>query len=362
MKKIAAIILILAMLGFVLGCSSTDVGNTSTSPENTAAESADIPEQTAEPQGPEPVKVALLLNGTINDGSYCQFAFEAVRDGVAEFNYEYAYTENIVLADTYSIAANYIDNGYTLLIANGADFSDAFRILSAEFPDVKFGILSGNESAEPNLSDYRCYTPQVGFLAGSIAAMASKSGVVATAAGVAYAHVKDNVAGFEAGAKYINPDITVLTGYIESWSDVAKAKEMSMAYIEQGADVIYCSANAAALGAYEAAEESGNVLCIGATADMYETSPDTIIVSIIQSQYDIVYSVLKDFFAGTLDGTASVVGVAEGVVRLSDWHGHESWLPEGSLAKIDEILAGLSDLSLVKQGICPKSVYDTNVY
>ncbi len=51
-------------------------------------------------------------------------------------------------------------------------------------------------------------------------------------------HIKDSVEAFAEGAKYINPDAEVLTGYTESMTDIAKGEEMGMAFIEQGADVL----------------------------------------------------------------------------------------------------------------------------
>ena len=84
---------------------------------------------------------------------------------------------------------------------------------------------------------YRFNTPQSGFLAGAVAAMYSENGVVGMIGGSISPYIKDSVEAFAEGAKYINPDAEVLTGYTESMTDIAKGKEMGMAFIEQGADV-----------------------------------------------------------------------------------------------------------------------------
>lgn len=348
-KRVSSLLALLLIAALLAGCSS----------------GGDTPAESTNPSaagGEAPLRVALLLTGTINDASYNQQMYESGQQVVEEYGIELAYTESIALADMQRVVQDYADKGYDLLIANGFDFNDAIMSVAEQFPDTKFAILAGSETNGTNVASYRHYTPHVGFLAGAISAMKSQTNVVSIVAGMSYPHVVDAVTAFEAGAKYANPDCEVISGYIESWTDSAKAKEMTAAAIEQGADMIYCSANAAALGAYEAIEEANDagkeVYAIGATDDMYDTAPDIILVSVIQSQGELALDVINDVMNDSFTGSVKVVGIESHSIRLSDWHGHDSWMPEGSLEEIDTIIAGLTDGSFVEQGICPKSVYD----
>lgn len=360
MKKFFAMLLALAML---LGLAACGGGEAAKTPAPTGGAQTPAPTSTAGEDPGSPLKIALLLSGTINDGSYNQQIYDSVKSIESKYDIEYAYTESIVLADMQAVVQDYCDKGYELIIANGYDFNDAIMACSAEFPDVDFAVIGGSDCNGSNVASYRHYTPHVGFLAGALAAMKSETGTVCTFAGMSFPHVVDNVTAFEAGAKYIDPNVNVITGYIESWTDSAKAKEMTAAAIEQNADVVYCSANAAALGAYEAIDEANAagkaVVAIGATSDMYDTAPNIMMVSIIQSQGALAVDVIEDVINGDFSGDVRVVGIESDSVALSDWHGHDSWLTADELAKVDEIIAGLSDYSLVEQGICPKSCYDT---
>ena len=67
---------------------------------------------------------------------------------------------------------------------------------------------------------------------------------------------------FEAGAKSINPNFQVIVSYIGNWEDVGAAKQAAIALIEQGCDVIIPNADAASLGAFQAAQEKG-ILAFG---------------------------------------------------------------------------------------------------
>ena len=48
----------------------------------------------------------------------------------------------------------------------------------------------------------------------------------------------DFYTGYEQGAKYINPDITILQAFAGNWSDPLRGKELTLAQYEQGADIV----------------------------------------------------------------------------------------------------------------------------
>lgn len=56
------------------------------------------------------------------------------------------------------------------------------------------------------------------------------------------------------------PSIHVLTTMLGNDSDVAKAKETAISFIEKGADVVMTNANQAGLGGIEAAQQKAFTL------------------------------------------------------------------------------------------------------
>ena len=86
---------------------------------------------------------------------------------------------------------------------------------------------------------------QGSFLVGAAAAMKSKTGNIGFIGGVENDLIKKFEAGYTAGAKQINPDITVDVKYISQppdftgFNDPAKGKEIAAAMYEGGADVVY---------------------------------------------------------------------------------------------------------------------------
>ena len=305
----------------------------------------------------EAYKVAMLLTGYINDAGWCQSAYEGLKLAEEEFGIEPAYTEAIPQPDFEAVMRDYADQGYDMVICVGNEFSDAALAVAPSFPDVKFAVMNGNNAAEPNVGAYRFNTPESGFVAGALAAMYSESGTVGVVAGSTSPHIKDAAEAFSVGAKYINPDANVLIGYTETMTDIAKGKEMGRAFIEQGADVLCANANSASLGVIDAAKEKG-IKHIGYISDQYDVAPETVMVSLVQSNPFMIRSIVEAGVNGTFEPKLNLFGMKEGALYLSDFHGNDSKLTADQLAKLDEIINGIKDGSLKEAGVVPKSSFE----
>ena len=89
---------------------------------------------------------------------------------------------------------------------------------------------------------------QGSFLVGAAAALKSETGHIGFIGGVENDLIKKFEAGYTAGAKQVNPDITVDVKYISQppdfsgFNDPAKGKEIAAAMYEGGTDVVYAAA------------------------------------------------------------------------------------------------------------------------
>ena len=355
-KWVSLLLTVAFLLTTLIGCAPV----TAQPEESTAPAESVAPEETSAPTdsaNQASLKVAMLLSGTINDAGWNQSAYTGLVRAADEFGIETAYSESVQQPDFEAVMRDYADKGYDIIICHGNQFADAALLVGQEYPDSFFCVVNGNSAQEPNVSSFRFNTAETGFLAGTVAAMITKTGTVSYITGSSYPHMLDGMTAYEAGAKYINPDIKVLTGNIESFTDVAKAKEMALAFIEQGADVTCANADAAGLGVIDAAQSNG-VKHIGYISDQYDVAPDTVFVSCIQSVEFLVYSIVKSGIEGTLQPVITLMGAAEGAISLSDFHGNDAKLPEGGKAKLDEIYNGILDGSLKKAGILPLSSFE----
>ena len=83
----------------------------------------------------------------------------------------------------------------------------------------------------------------------------------------------------------MNPEAEVSWVYVGNWEDIGKGKELALAQINEGVDFIFPNADAAGLGAYEAAEiaqkEGKVVYTFGANRDKSDISPTVIANAVI---------------------------------------------------------------------------------
>lgn len=344
------IVLMLVASFLVVGCA----GEKPTPSDTKAPQQS----QTGQPSGKDGKKVALLLTGTVNDAGWSESSYRGLVQAEEDFGIETAYTESLELVDMEPAARDYAALGYDIIVFSSADFDEAAINVSKDFPDIRFIIVNGQRFQEPNLANFRPNTPECGFLAGSFAGLATTNNVVGKIGGKSLPPVVDASAGFEAGAKYVNPDCKVIINYLDSWTDIAKGTEATLSMIEQGADVVCSNTGQAGLGTIDAARGK-EIFAVGYIDDQYEMAPGTVPFSAIQDIGMVVYSgisfALSDEFAPVL----KLVGAKDGVIRLSEFHDmYGEPVPAEIVSKMEEIYQGILDGSLKERGILPKSGFE----
>lgn len=333
---VVALVLALAMVG-MMGCDK-----------------GEQPGATDPPSGN--LKVAMVMTSQINDGGWGESAYTGLMIAEEKFGIDTAYTELAEQADFETIIRDYAE-GYDVIILVGNEFSDVSIKVAPSFPDVKFCCMNGNESLAPNLAAYRFNTPETGFVAGALAALYSETGTVGMILGATQPQFTDSLIGFQAGAKYVNPDIKILDGNTDSLQDVARGKEMGISFIEQGADILCANANTTALGVIDAAKSKG-IRYIGYLKDQHKEAPETIMVSMVQSNEYLISAIVETVLDGRFVPELDLVGMADGAIYMSEFYGHDEELPEGGLDKINEIIEKIKDGSLKAEGILPKSGFE----
>jgi basic membrane protein A len=226
-----------------------------------------------------------------------------------------------------------------LVVGVGFLFAADVAAVAAENPDTNFAVIDDamlNFDADPpaplcdNCAGLTFAEEQGSFLVGVAAALNTQANTVGFIGGVGgFGLIEKFEAGFEAGVKAVNPDITIISQYITQAPDfdgfVApdRGREIAIAMYDQGADVVYHAAGASGAGLFEAAaersESSGaKVWAIGVDSDQYNTSApevrDYILTSMLKRVDVAVFEVTKahqdgTFAAGNIVYDLSVDGV-----------------------------------------------------
>ncbi len=345
MKKFLSISLSALLLLSLAACGGTEAASSEAAPASEAAMSesmagSEAGGEEAASDG-EPLQVALVLGGAINDQGWNASAHSGLMTIEEELGAEVAFTENVAAADFEEVYRGYADIGYDVIIGHGFQFGDTATTVGPDYPETFFFVTSSDISQEPNVAGLQNRNDQQGFLAGVVAAQQSQSGVVGAVGGAEIPSIAAYIQGFEQGAKYVNPDITVLTNYTGDSTDLATAKQLASSMISEGADVLTHNANAAGLGVFEAVEEAGEgVWMIGAVDDQYEILPDQTITSALSNLKDAMVEATKLYADGAIEPVGYSFGIEEGVVGLADFRDYP--ITEEQQAELDEISAMLA--------------------
>jgi basic membrane protein A and related proteins len=203
-------------------------------------------------------------------------------------------------------------DGYNPVIAVGFAYSDALAEVAPEFPETTFAIVDSVVDS-PNVASLIFAAEQGSFLVGTIAATASKSGKVGFIGGMEIDLIRAFQAGYEQGAKAVNPDIEIQVAYMgpagdnSAWNAPDRAKIATEGMIDSGVDIVYAAAGGSGLGMHQAIAAAGGSAAgywgIGVDSDEYVLPAraefkDNIITSMLKRVDVAVFEVIKSVVDG----------------------------------------------------------------
>ena len=192
------------------------------------------------------------------------------------------------------------DGGYNPIIAVGFVYSEALATVAPDYPDTRFAIIDDAGATGDNIANLVFAEEQGSFFVGAAAALKSPAANIGFVGGVETPLIKKFEAGYTAGAKAVNPAITVQSQYLtqvpdfSGFGDPAKGKTAAQGMYDAGADVVYQAAGASGGGVFEAASESGK-FAIGVDSDQYNTADEAVREVIITSMLKKVDVAVSDF-------------------------------------------------------------------
>jgi basic membrane lipoprotein Med (substrate-binding protein (PBP1-ABC) superfamily) len=159
------------------------------------------------------------------------------------------------------------------------------------------------------------------------------------------------VNAFESGAKAINPDITVLSIYNESFTDQAKGASDAQQFIGEGADVIFGAGGLTGSGAVRAATDQG-LWGIGVDQDEYfttynggEVEGSEFLATSAMKRVDLaVFDNILAAINGEFTGGIFTLDAANDGITFAPFH--DADIPEDVAAQLEEVRQGLADGSI----------------
>ncbi|MDY4612014.1 MAG: BMP family ABC transporter substrate-binding protein [Sphaerochaetaceae bacterium] len=260
-------------------------------------------------------KIAVMFGvGGLGDQSFNDNINNAIVSAKSQMDFAYDYVEPKAVSEFESFLREFAQaKEYGLIVVAGSDAADACSKIAKEYPDQHFMLLDSG-AADANVMGVTFKDNESTFLGGYAASLITRRNKIGVIGALDIDVINGFIAGWEAGAKHGNPDITVYRSYCGGFADPITAKEMAVQMYKNGADIIFAAAGGSGLGVFQAAEETGN-LAVGVDSNQNPIKPDSIVMSCVRSFTAIMKNAIQNEMDGKLQvGTTLQVGILEDAV------------------------------------------------
>jgi len=254
----------------------------------------------------------------------------------------------------------FAERGYDLIIGVGFAQGPIMQSVARDYPNIQFAIIDGvifeddGKTPKSNVASLVFKEHEGSYLVGLLAAMTTKTNVLGFVGGMDIPLIRRFEKGYEEGARSVNPNIQIVQNYVgvtdAAWNNPGKGKELSLAQIGKGADVIFTAAGNSGLGAFDAVEQYGKVngrathFVIGVDSNQNMVKPGFVLTSMVKRVDNAVYDIVRDVVNHRFKPGFHEFGLdSDGVGYVMEQHSRELVSPEAIKAAEEakkKIIAG----------------------
>jgi len=250
---------------------------------------------------PGRLKIALILPSGKDDLSWAQSMYDGLMEVQKEEDIEVSVTEkqpNPVDAGT--ALRDYANRGFNIIIAHGSQYQTPLFDVADEFPDITFAYGTAYDTSQ-NIFAYDTQAQDGGYLFGIVAAKLTKSKVVGIVGPVKAGDAIKYNYGFRQGVESVDKNIKILETYTGAFGDTVKAKEMAIAHMDAGADILTGTAQQT-VGSIQAVSEKKGVYWFSNDMNQSSLSPAHIIASQVYQWEEVIKYIIENHRKGKHGG------------------------------------------------------------
>ena len=348
----------------------------STPPAASASTGASAPASQAASSN---LKIGVVTDiGTLNDKNFNEYSWKGALAGAAAIGA--AEPQSIVPTSASEYAASiksFIDQKYDVIVTVGFNLAGDTGVAAVANPTVKFiGVdqspicitADGKQdftfpcpldstTVAPNYTSIAFAEDQAGYLAGIVAAGASKTGTIGAIGGTSIcAPCVRYIQGYELGAKSVKADIKVVSAYVtndfgpKAFHDQAGGKSFADNFLKQNkdVDVLFQVAGETGNGVLDSACEK-KIYGVGVDVDAFPAYPAAgpcLLTSAEKHLQLAVSDALKAVAAGTLKPGTSLYDAKNDGVGVAQGHNLGDKWAAGTQELLNKALAAMKDGSL----------------
>ncbi|HEV2856546.1 MAG TPA: BMP family ABC transporter substrate-binding protein [Thermoanaerobaculia bacterium] len=296
---------------------------------------------------PKRIHVGIVFDsGGKDDRSFNAAAFRGVTRAAKDFPIVLRDAEPGDPASLEPAMRAFAEVGYDLVIGIGFAQTPIVESVARDYPQINFAIVDG-VSKLPNVASLIFKEHEGSYLVGMIAAKKSNTGVLGFVGGMDIPLIHKFEVGYEEGARAVNPEIRVIQNYVgvteAAWNNPGKGKELAVAQIGKGADVIFAAAGNSGLGVFDAAEQYKK-LVIGVDSNQNWVKPGYVLTSMVKRVDNAVYQIIGDLVNHRFKGGIHVYGLPDGGIGYAMDQYNEKLVPPDVIREVEaakaKIIAG----------------------
>lgn len=264
-------------------------------------------------------KIAIVFNEDgLGDRSFNDLCYDGMLKAQEELKIEFDYSQGKNKEEYYDLFRKYASSKeYNLIIGHGEDQEEAINRVSEEYDGQKFTIID-SELKSKNVSAISTKWEEQTFLNGVIAGLSILNNLDTTETvgiilGKNHEYLKEGAIGFEAGVRYINPDIEPIIANVNDFSNPAKTKEIALLMYKKRAKYIQHIAGQSGFGVFAAAKQTDNY-AFGVDGNQNIFEPDYIVSTAIRYVDKIVYDEIKSVIDSTWKPGVHKLGLKDNII------------------------------------------------
>ncbi|GEM_PF-6799171 len=293
---------------------------------------------------PEVPTVSLIITEPfVENDSHAQ-TLQAIQQSTQTHNWSFYH--EVIESNIHDSLEKRILNGDVLILISTQDPARAnwenISQLSQHYPNihlVTLGYTYENYEQLPNITSLTFSTAEAGFLAGALAGCMTQTQIIGNIIALETPSFTGYGTGFQAGARYANPFVTVLNETVGALDAPLLGQQYAEALIRQGADLIFAVGGNTADGALEAASQF-KIKVIGAEVDQYLLQPDLVkhylLTSAIEHRTSAIEQTITNFNQGQLENGVLNFTLADKAIDLAPYHEWADRIPWNCKQKIQQ--------------------------
>ena len=189
-------------------------------------------------QGQRNVKIGLVLPYGTDAPGWGKSHYQGMKSACESFGAELLVREDVSIEHCTEAIQSLIDDGAGMIFLCGNTYPAAAQEIILQNPKTSFAAIAIGADA-PNLTVCFARMHQGRYLAGALAALQTKSGVLGYVASMPRAPVIREINAFTLGAQQINPNVHVVVAWSGVWAEPEKEAETTRRLVQTtGADVV----------------------------------------------------------------------------------------------------------------------------